>query len=309
MTEKEMQQYVVENIFQYLPNDRTWQVKASTNYQNNDKKVYSISISNDGAIFKTVGTSMLCDLYDRGMDIKEIMTIFAEFIVMETPKNANDFAQRIFNFDFVKNKIFATVVHYGCNSKRLEDLVYKREEDLAITYKILVEETDDGMATIPIQKKFLDKWDINIDELHKIAIENTKIIMPVRVYGLQEMTIKLLFGVFGIGNCEDDDFDMKNIDWTNDLMYVVTNKNKQHGAIYMFDYELLSEIAEKMNTNSLYIFPSSIHESIVCNAEALNPDEANQLVERANISGDCEEEILSDHAYLFDLESQTLASL
>jgi hypothetical protein len=308
MTAKEMQKYVVENIFQYLPKGKKWEVKASTNYQNNDRKICTVSISCDGAVFKTIGVDMLCDLYNRGMDLEEIMNLFANFIVMELPNELNDFAKNVFDFDFIKNRIFATVVHYACNINRLQNLVYKKEEDLAFTYKILVENSDDNLATIPIQNNLLQHWNITIDELHDLAIENTKQIMPVRAYSLQEMTIKMLLGIFQISN-SDDYFDMADVDWTEDVMYVITNKLHQYGAFYMFDKDLLSEIAEKMKTNHLYVFPSSVHETIICNAEAIDPNDANQLVVDANIRACSDDEVLSDHAYIFDLESQELVSL
>lgn len=45
-------------------------------------------------------------------------------------------------------------------------------------------------------------------------------------------------------------------------MYVLSNKDKQYGAVYMFDTKVMSKIAEEIG-GDLVVIPSSIHESIL----------------------------------------------
>jgi hypothetical protein len=80
---------------------------------------------------------------------------------------------------------------------------------------------------------------------------------------------------------------------------VITNLNKTYGAIAMCDTDLLSEIADKYETD-LVILPSSIHECIVTPINiGIDTNELETMVREINETEVDPEDQLSDKIYRF----------
>lgn len=83
-------------------------------------------------------------------------------------------------------------------------------------------------------------------------------------------------------------------------MLVASNKDRVHGAAAICDKELLGRIAEKYNCN-LTIFPSSIHECIICvGTDQPDKEFCNSMIQMINDTQVMPEERLSDHSYIYD---------
>ena len=84
-------------------------------------------------------------------------------------------------------------------------------------------------------------------------------------------------------------------------MYVLTNQDKQYGAATILYENIISDFAKKNNSN-IYILPSSIHELILVPGNSLVPKEGlNDMVKEVNATQVPIQEILSDHAYIYNI--------
>ena len=90
-------------------------------------------------------------------------------------------------------------------------------------------------------------------------------------------------------------------------MIVVSNKTGHYGASTICDTEILGGLARDYESN-LLIIPSSIHECIVIpiNQLDMEVEEATEIVKAVNTTEVPEEEILSDHVYIFNRETSKI---
>lgn len=90
-------------------------------------------------------------------------------------------------------------------------------------------------------------------------------------------------------------------------MIVISNKTKFYGASAICDTEILGGLARDYESN-LLIIPSSIHECIVIpiNQLDMEVEEATEIVKAVNTTEVPEEEILSDHVYIFNRETSKI---
>ena len=89
-------------------------------------------------------------------------------------------------------------------------------------------------------------------------------------------------------------------------MFIISRKAKAEGAGFLTSTAFLNSIAEMLD-NDFYILPSSIHECIVLPySKDIEVDELNTMIREVNVTQVEEHEVLSDHAYFFDRETQTL---
>jgi hypothetical protein len=290
MTNQEMQKIVLRNIKDYLPNDIEWYVEATYTIKNNDQRIDVVTIKGEGDMAAMVPVDGLCEDYRNGVPIENIlMGIAAQVAAGPSGHNINISAEQITDFELMRDRVIASVVNTGANKFRLENLVHREQEDLSIVYHVLVQSNAGSRATIAVSNELLSIWNITEEELYTIAMKNTKAFFPIEV--------KDMASILGLPIVPKNS------------MFVISNTDGVCGAIYMFDVETLSCLAEQLNVDSLYVFPSSIHEVIVTPDDITDPNAANQLVNDCNGKVVTEQEFLSDHAYLFDKKTMQVVSL
>ncbi len=170
-------------------------------------------------------------------------------------------------------------------------------------YKVIVGNNADGTATITIRNEHMAHWGVEADQIHELAMANTKEILPVTIQSMNEV-MREIFAKDGM------DEEMMNIMFeempADKQMYIISNKSKINGAASMFYEDALSGLCEKLGTD-LYILPSSVHEVIAVSSEMGTPEELSQMVREVNGSQVAPEEQLSDHVYKFEAATKTLS--
>lgn len=84
-------------------------------------------------------------------------------------------------------------------------------------------------------------------------------------------------------------------------MYVAYSDYDSYGASAILCEDKIAELAERLGTTKLALLPSSIHEWIILKLdESTDIDMLSDMVQSVNISEVSENEILSDHAYIWD---------
>ena len=89
-------------------------------------------------------------------------------------------------------------------------------------------------------------------------------------------------------------------------MYILTNRQKLHGSACIVYENLLSSIADRLNSD-LYVLPSSIHEFIILpHNNNMSFNAMTEMVNSVNETSVSDEEVLSNHVYFYDSKSKRL---
>lgn len=223
--------------------------------------------------------------YQNGKDLDSIVTnILSIYEKIKFNKSWN--TNFLYIFDSVKDKLVMRLVNLNSNKNRLKELPYVVFHDLAIIFYVLMECENKESASVPVNNAMLDTWNIDVEELYRVAKENTRKILPVEFLPLS-VVINQLSGKEKIK--QDDNF-----------MYMLSNKNRCLGASTILYDGVLEKIGDMLKTN-FYILPSSIHEVLILPEDLeMSQEELNEMIEETNHLVVEKEEVLSNHAYYYD---------
>lgn len=225
------------------------------------------------------------ELYRQGTSIENIINkIVYEYENARKEMSSSDIV--LPNKDNVKDKIFMRLVNYESNKKQFEDCPFVPYHDLAITFRYLVKNDENGIASAIVRNKDLVEWDISNEELYDIAKENTRRLFPPELRRLDDML---------------REYD-ENIDIPEDSgLHILTNKQHINGATYMVYEDIIKEFAQN-NNSDVYILPSSIHEVLLLPyKEDINKSNLEEMVKEINEYVVSPLEYLSDTVYKYDL--------
>lgn len=221
---------------------------------------------------------------------EDILTTYKENLPTE------DFDVSLFkDFEKAKEHIIIKLVNYSRNEELLREIPHKKFYDLAIIYVVAVCDFMSEYATILIHNHHLNLWDISLNELHSIAMDNTPQLLPYKFDKLDQL----------LEHFTDSPLPFA----TNMHMFILTNHLKIHGATCMVYPGLLKELAERLNDN-LLIIPSSIHEVLIIPEKTLQEEytleDYKEMINEVNETQLTDDEMLSNHAYLFLKDSERI---
>ena len=239
-------------------------------------------------IHPTIFLDPYYDKYRNGVSMEDTVKGILDTYYKNRP--AKEFDISAFrDFEKVKDRIVMKLVNTELNKELLEDVPHKQMGDFSIIYNVIVQNFVEGYATILVYDAHLDLWGITQEELHEIAMENTPKLLPYRFECL-EYTFEEIFQRLGLGETEIK-------------MHLLSNRQKINGAVAMFYPNILKKIYDFLEDN-LVIIPSSIHEVFIIPEQVFrnesSVEELNDTIEMVNETNLDDEEILSNHAYLFD---------
>jgi hypothetical protein len=197
---------------------------------------------------------------------------------------------KIDDFKSVKPRIICTLVNRRLNKESLLEMPYIPFRDLAITFRIVFSNEPGNIATAQICNEHMELWGVSIEDITKVALQNTQRLFPVMLKSMDEV----LKDVLG----KDD--------MTKDVMYLLSNQLVYNGSITILYPRCLKKIADMLGEN-FYILPSSIHEVILLRESfAEDAEYLRWMIQEVNATEVAPEEILSDRAYYYDRETDTI---
>ena len=228
-----------------------YEAKEADIVKNNGLICYGISVSQKGSnVAATVYTEDFADEYfSERKSIEEITNRIAELVTKEppvSPKMINDLS----DYSAVREKLRPMLVNYEANREELRECPHERFLDLAVI--LYVDLMNEIGGTVKVTGRLLEKWGVEEREAFSQAFENLRT--------REKSSVRNLGGILREAGIPID------LPEENCLpMYIITNQKKQFGAVYLTDENLLGMIAEKLDSD-LLIYPSSVHELIVCSA-------------------------------------------
>ena len=196
------------------------------------------------------------------------------------------------NFDSVEDKLSFKLIGLKDNKEYLEDIPYRRFEDLAMVPICMVRNSEIGVGHITIRNSHLNLWGITYDRLWKNLMENSTKTAEVKIKTMPDF----------LGEDYINDFEvLQNI-------IIVSNKEQNYGAGAVLYPGVLEKISDKYGKN-LYVLPASVHEVLVL-PEQGEENEAEMLeaiVRQVNAGVLSKEDFLSDKIYYYEKTAGILA--
>ena len=177
-----------------------------------------------------------------------------------------------------------------------EQAIIYEKNGMKFVPKVLINNSPERVVA-PIPAAWLKSIGISQDELINYAIYNTEKLMPADITSMQSVAEKFLH---------------EDLDEPGELndMYIVSNKNKTHGAALILNQSVLDKLYNTYNSD-FFVLPSSIHEVITIPVNGIyspTADNLNSLMEMVAAVNDTlnTEEILGYEVSIYNGKSCNL---
>lgn len=290
----EFKDAIASQIKDYLPADYSdADVTITSVLKNNTTRLDGLTIKSPKSnICPNIYLNQFFADYEDGRNIEDILSDIARIRQMHDSPSDLD-VTAITDFSRVKDKIAAKLINTEHNKEYLADKPHRDIADLSAVYYINLGTDSCGSMTTVITDALLSQYDITVDELHEIAIQNMG--TKARFCSMSEVLSELMSADIQDGLCQADN-----------MMYVLTNDTKLNGAAMLLCPITMDKVAEQVGS-SYYILPSSIHESLVVPFnDGLDVEQLRQMVHEVNSTQVAPDEILSDNVYLYDYDNHRI---
>ena len=237
-------------------------------------------IKSDSSVSPTIYVEPYYKAFNTGMKMETIVAnIFNIYEDAKTVKSVD--TGFLHEWDKVKEMVIFKMVNRDLNQGMLESVPHKDVLDLAMVF--MVELSQIGGVFV-INKTLFDLWEISIDQLEEVAIENTVKKYPYVLKSLSDMLA-----------------DMVKEDIPDNGWYVLSNENFEYGAAVLFYPDTLKQIADKWDSD-LYIIPDCVHQVLICSDDVIgeNVAECRETLVRMNEEELASDEVLSGNIYKYD---------
>lgn len=286
MTFEEFTDAVVRGMPDYLTQYEIEQIRLEQVTKNNGVVYTAMLICVKGEeLSPNLYLEYYYSVYRQGRGMEEIFGILRDdFIGARQRIDTRTFLRA--DAENIRERIFLKLVHYKRNEKILAECPYIPFHDLAVTFRYLVQEGKEGIASAIVKTADMEQWGLTTGDLYGLAKRNMERLFPVMLKNMAElMNEELSVSDFSVGDLG---------------LYVLTNVQRVNGASYMLCREVLASFAKEHDCN-FYILPSSIHEVLLL-PEHLVPDVGylKETVRDVNACAVSATEYLSDHVYYYD---------
>lgn len=191
-----------------------------------------------------------------------------------------------FSLEYICEHLYFRLVSRERNEALLQEVPFTRYLDLALVYYWVVYEDGEQLGSIMITRNQMERLGLTVEELERLAKQNTPKLFPAATKKMEEVVGKLL----------------PQIDYP---VFVLSNEKGINGATCLIYPGVTEELQEKMQ-GSFFVLPSSIHELIIIPYRSATLEQLCEMVYCINRTQVPEEDILSDTVYYYDAEAKVL---
>ncbi len=222
--------------------------------------------------------------YLNGVGMKDICDDIYRTYNKYMPSQNFD-TESIISYEKCQSRIIYKLINYDKNEGMLTHIPHLKYLDFAVVFMLALDNNFYGNATITIHEQLMKKWNVTVTDLLTAAAQNAPRLFPHQLTDLNELAASI--------------YDLSEYDDLID-MYVLSNLPRINGAAVILYDGLLQEIADRLGSNLLLI-PSSIHEFVILPQDSrVDLDTLTELINSVNEISVSDEEVLSNHPYLYD---------
>ena len=232
-------------------------------------------------------------LYNSGMEYEQILKTVVNTLGSPVYRNIdiNEIIKKAENPENIRMNLINTKL----NKEMLKHTVNIPFKDLSIVFRLRI---DDEKSTI-ITNSFLEYTGLKAEELYQKVKETSRDIYTIMP--LWQKAVNMMEGEMPEEFITEFQKEQEELPF-----YVITNEENLNGAAAMTDTDILDKAADMMNTDKLYVLPSSRHEIIVLPAEKADEKSLLKMVKEINLNEVFPEDKLSDNIYAYDKETKIL---
>lgn len=304
MNFEEFKDAMVNSIKNRLPEDqKDSEVKVSINHKINET-YNALTVHQEGtSISAAVNLDRLFERYEEGADLNSLADQAMDMIQMEKPEFD---VSMLMDYESVKDRLFVRASNAELNQEALMNVPHTIVADIAVTYHIMMDDGNDGMASVMVTNQMLNQYGISPEQLAEDAMRSSEAILPVKVQSMADVMREMFCSdmmASGMSPEEAEEmFDMMGVDQTP--LTVITNDQKMNGASALFYPDTMDQIAQKLE-GDFFILPSSVHEVLAL------PDDGQQsvqvlkdMVTEINATQVAPNDRLTDQVYHFDAKDR-----
>lgn len=214
------------------------------------------------------------------------------------------------DYNQAKDFILPRLINSEVNEQLLSGRPHTEMADLSTSYCIQVGRDANGLMTVPLDKAMAEQYGVDLEELHKVAIENLKRIDPPRCKPMSQVIRTILAKNYG----QDMGMSREELDnyleemvpsQEEEIMYVLSTESGLNGAAAVLDADVMDQVHEMLG--EVYVLPSSTHELIIV-PQAIGQDLAQlkEMVGEVNSTVLEAKDFLSDNIYEYDYQTKEL---
>lgn len=295
---------VKDTIKDYLPEDyRDAEVNILENRKLNTNYT-GLTVTHEGdTLAPTINLNNLFDSYSKHPEhsITAVMQEVAS-VIQHTPETFD--IGRIMDYDRVKKNIFMRLSAAEKNTDLLEHAPHIRKEDLAITFHIMLDQSDKGTATTMINDNMMEAYGIDLEQLYQDALLNSPVICPAQIENMGEALSRMMVEDMKSAGAPPEliqemekDLEESN---KNNPMTIITNDRLVDGASAIFYPGVMDLVGERMK-GDYFILPSSVHETLVVPDDGrVSLQELTDMVKEVNMTQVSPEDQLTNQVYHYD---------
>ena len=279
-------------------------ISTYTAVKNNGKERTGVLLETPGInISPTIYLEEYYEGYLAGRPVEMIVDGILEFYENVRRRESWDY-EKVLCFEGVKDRIVFKLINTAKNRELLDRVPHMEVLDLSVVFYALLEVTDDGTAAMLIENSHADKWEVTTEMLWEMGKVNVKKLLPAEFF-----TMNYALRELSVGNkkkCTAAENLLLDSSGERDGMYVLSNQIRSYGAacvVYPYVLRMIGQILKE----DYYILPSSVHEVIVIPCSmSLRTSEMDAMIREINLTQVAEEEVLSDHSYLYVRRTESL---
>lgn len=203
------------------------------------------------------------------------------------------------DYEMVKDRLIFRLFNCERDQAELEDAFFRQVGDIALVLYLRVASANGMAITCKVPSVYVDSWGIKEDDVFLEVLKNTARMMPPRVYTLEKLS----------GNLEYEGDDIYSPDYIPDKSAIgncLSAKGKVNGSVAIFYPGVAKLFCQRMNTEELYLAFTSIHEVMVHDAKAVEPEKMKKILEKTIKEVTLECDFLSEHIYSYNMKEDRI---
>ncbi len=109
-----------------------------------------------------------------------------------TVEKMNENYDTIKDYDQMKATLSMEVVSAGRNAELLDKVPHKDLEDMAVVYRFVVGDSENGRGSILITNQLLDSYGISAEQLHEDALKYAPVMRPAVIQTMTETLLEMM---------------------------------------------------------------------------------------------------------------------
>ena len=284
------------------------QASLYTAVKNNGKERTGVLIETPGInISPTIYLEEYYESYLKGRSLGQIVDEIMKFYNSIRQEESWD-CEKLRSYKGVKDRIVFKLVNTAKNRKFLSTVPHRSFLDLSIVFYVLLEASGDGTAALAVSNSHAEQWKVCTETLWADAVRNVRKLLPAEFVTMNHALKEMLRENAGSTESGGAENLLLGRAEERDGMYILSNSLKSYGAAciaYPHILEMIGEILQR----DYYVLPSSVHEVIIVPySHSFDSRELDEMIREINVTQVAEEEVLSNHAYLYKRSTGSLSN-